>query len=82
MAHFIGYLQGNRGGASRLGTKTSSMDVSGRGWNLGANVFVYYDERTKEDRVTVTLTGGSNRFCSSRDLGTFRRKGQQIVRVK
>ena len=82
MAHFIGYLQGNRGEASRLGTKASSMDVSGRGWNLGVNVFVYHDERTDEDRVTITLTGGSNRSCRSRDLGTFRRKGKQIVRIK
>ncbi len=81
MAHFIGYLQGNRGGASRLGTKASSMDVSGRGWQLGADVYVYYDEQAKEDRVTVTLTGGSNRSCRSRELGTFRRKGQRIVKV-
>ena len=41
MAHFIGYLQGNRGGVSRLGTKASSMDVSGHGWNLSALLFMF-----------------------------------------
>ncbi len=81
MAHFIGYLQGNRGGASRLGTKASSMDVSGRGWHIGASVWVYWDEQAQEDRVTVTLDCGSSHDGNSRRLGTFRRKGQNIVKV-
>lgn len=58
MAHFIGYLQGNRGAASRLGTKNSGVDVTARGWNIGGSVRVYHAEG--KDYVVFTLDGGSN----------------------
>ena len=81
MAHFIGTLQGNRGAASRLGSKDSGIEATGQGWSLGADVYVYYDEIAKEDQVRITLTGGSNQCIERRSLGTFRRKGRKIVKV-
>ena len=38
MGHFIGYVRGSRGRASRLGTKDTGMNVEGNGWNIGGNV--------------------------------------------
>jgi len=81
MAHFIGYLQGNRDGASRLGSKNSGIQAQAQGWYLGASIEVYYDEKAKEDRVRISLTRGSGISGQNRFLGTFRRKGNQIVKV-
>ena len=38
MARFIGFIRGNRGEASRLGTGESGMSASARGWNCGARI--------------------------------------------
>lgn len=79
MAHFIGYLQGNRGGASRLGSKDSGIDASARGWNIGGSVWCFYDKETDEDIVRFSLDGGSNHGMSSQTLAEFTRKDGEIV---
>ena len=81
MAQYRGTLQGNRGNASRLGTKSSSLEVTAHGWRLGLRAVIYWDEKSQEDRLRVELNSGSGYDGVSRYLGTFRRKGSKIVKV-
>lgn len=60
MSHFYGDLQGNRGMATRQGTRASGIDCHIRGWHTGARVIVDSDLLTGKDRVRVYMTGGSN----------------------
>ena len=70
MAQFRGTIQGNRGRASRLGTKNSGLSVSANGWHIGVRVEL--DHVDSKDIATVYLTGGSSgRNMKSRELGRF-----------
>ena len=71
MAHFIGYLQGNREDVSRLGSKGSGVQAQAQGWDIGGRVCVGYNPTTGEDEVTFTLTAGSHGAMFSKHLGTF-----------
>lgn len=75
MAHFYGGIQGNRGEATRLGTKSSGLNGFLNGWNIGINVNLNYDEEEDTDIVSVYLTHGSthgNRSDGlSKHIGTF-----------
>ena len=75
MAHFYASIQGNRGGATRMGTKSSGVDGHIRGWNIGARVYCGVDA-DGNDIVTVVLTGGSN-GAGSKKLGTFKKHKQK-----
>ena len=68
MARFIGYVQGQSGQASRLGSPRSGITAEARGWNVGivANGRADGDE----DVFDVYLSGGSNAAISRRHLGT------------
>ena len=68
MAQFIGYLQGQRGQASRLGSKKSGLTAQARGWNIGAKIICRYNEESKKDEVLIYKTGGSNGAVSSKLL--------------
>jgi len=57
MAHFIGYVQGSRGPASRLGGKASGINVEAAGWGTGAEVSIRHING--KDHVTVWRTSGS-----------------------
>lgn len=81
MAQYRGTLQGNRGSASRLGTKSSDLTVTAHGWHLGLRAVMYWDETAQEDRLRVELNSGSGYDNARRFLGIFRRKGRQIVKV-
>lgn len=70
MAQFYADIQGNRGSATRMGTKKSGFNGHIRGWYLGARVWMSYNEQTKEDECTIDLTSGSG-FGKSKRLGTF-----------
>lgn len=65
MAHFIGRVQGNRGEASRLGSKDSGMDATARGWRIGGSVYCFHQDADKtngieeKDVVRFDLDGGS-----------------------
>ncbi len=74
MARFIGYLQGCRGGVSRLGSKGSGVKAQARGWGVGGRVDVYYDKKLKEDVVEFHLDYGSGGGGDGRDVGRFTRK--------
>lgn len=71
MSHFYADIQGNRGEATRGGSKASGMQGHIRGWNVGVRVSCYYDEERDEDRVRVTLTSGSSYCGRSKSLGNF-----------
>lgn len=60
MAHFIGEIQGNRGEASRTGSKKSGISAHIRGWNIGVRVNIRHDEESGKDFYTIYETGGSN----------------------
>lgn len=55
MAHFYGTLRGNRGQASRLGTKLSGLQTIAASWQGAVSVSLYHDETTGEDTVSVNL---------------------------
>jgi len=60
MAHFRGTLQGNRGLASRLGTKTSGLTATVRGWEIGVQLEAIYSPSNKNDEINIYVDGGSN----------------------
>lgn len=59
MARFIGYLKGNRGQASRLGTKNSGIEARAQGWNIGARIVLKVDSQGR-DVLKVYVNGGSS----------------------
>ena len=59
MAQFRGTIQGNRGEASRLGTKSSGMYAEINGWNKGIRVTASHKDG--KDYFWVQETGRSNR---------------------
>lgn len=64
MAHFIGYVQGNRGEASRLGTKSSGIGSTARGWDIGASLSISHNEERDTDTLFIHIDKGSNNKSS------------------
>jgi hypothetical protein len=60
MAQYIAKIQGQRGQASRLGSKTNGMSVTMNGWNIGVVVEASYNKTTGKDEFVIYRTGGSN----------------------
>jgi hypothetical protein len=58
MAQFIGYVEGNRGPASRTGSKNSGLSASAQGWSVGGKVVVTHEDG--RDVVRVYKTSGSH----------------------
>jgi hypothetical protein len=58
MAHFYGTLQGNRGSASRLGTKASGLVVTAQSWSGSVTVSLWQDDQGN-DCVNVRACPGS-----------------------
>lgn len=73
MSRFYASIQGNRGEATRQGSKASGIGGHIRGWDIGARVLCYVDD-SGNDKVIVTITGGSNNSSSQKNLGTFKVK--------
>lgn len=76
MAQFIGRIKGQRGEATRLGTKASGVTVEANGWNIGVKAGAFHISSHGAnglDVVEVYLTGGSNDACAKRSLGFWRR---------
>lgn len=57
MAHFRGTVQGSRGEASRLGSKSSGMSVVLNGWAVGVHVEATHEDG--KDVIRVFKTKGS-----------------------
>ena len=73
MGHFIGYIKGNRGDASRIGTKKSGIDATARGWNIGGSVYCFFDKERGIDIVRFMLDGGSNGPGMGETIAEFER---------
>lgn len=59
MAHFISSIRGNKGEASRLGSKDSGIKASACGWNCGMEISGRHN-RNEEDVFNVFADHGSN----------------------
>ena len=59
MAQFRATIQGQRGVASRLGSKKSGLEVTANGWGVGVRVSVRHSEETGQDIFCVYKTQGS-----------------------
>lgn len=70
MAQYRGTVSGQRGTASRLGSKSSGLTVTANGWDIGARVVVNHEDG--RDSVSVFLTHGSNNGGHAQCLGMFR----------
>lgn len=68
MAQFRGIIQGQRGEASRLGSKQSGLVVRCDGWHSGVRVEAA--NVNGRDQFEVYVTGGSNN-PSARHIGTL-----------
>ncbi len=64
MAQFYGEIQGNRGEATRMGTKDSGFRGHIRGWHVGGSVNCNYNESKDRDEVSIYATGGSGGYGS------------------
>jgi len=58
MAQYRAIIKGNRGEASRLGSKSSGLEARVNGWDVGVYVEVHHIEG--KDRILIYSTGGSN----------------------
>lgn len=70
MSHFYDSIQGNRGEATRCGTKDSGMTAHIRGWNIGVAVSLYVDSKGR-DVVQVYRTTGSS-GCDRERIAMFK----------
>ena len=59
MSHFYANIQGNRGEATRQGTRNSGIWGHIRGWDLGIKVYGFVDKEGK-DSFLIYKTSGSN----------------------
>ena len=71
MSQFYASIQGNRGMATRQGTKNSGISGHIRGWQVGAEVRCYHDEETGLDTVVVYKTGGSSEYTSREQIAKY-----------
>lgn len=53
MAHFYGWIKGQRGEASRLGNKSSGLSVTAASWAGAIEVTLERDEENEVDRFIV-----------------------------
>ena len=70
MSHFYANICGHRGGATRMGHKSSGMYSNTAGWKGAIFVRVWYDSEKDEDRYRIDLgpwygSGGRNRVIAT-----------------
>ena len=56
MSHFYGTLRGNRGPATRCGTKASGVVTHAAGWSGCVKVRVFHNDADDRDHFEVWLT--------------------------
>ena len=56
MAQYRGTISGQRGEASRLGSKRSGLNVKAASWSGAVSVSLWYDEKNDVDVCEVRLT--------------------------
>lgn len=70
MSRFYASIQGNRGRATRQGTKDSGISGHIRGWDVGVHIQCSVNVHG-EDEIRVNLTGGSRDSLGFKLLGVF-----------
>lgn len=78
MAQFRATIQGNRGEASRFGTKNSGISANINGWNKGVEVLAYYDNELQQNCFMVSMTGGSNKKDRPVIIAKFNEDGENL----
>lgn len=72
MAHFYGTLEGNRGQATRMGTKASGLSTIAASWEGAVSVEIQHHEETGKDTFTISLIpwhgNGINRTIATGNL--------------
>lgn len=63
MSQFYGTLNGNRGEATRCGTKKSGIVTHAASWKGAVRACVYWNEEEQEDWAIVTLTQWQGAGC-------------------
>jgi len=56
MSHFYGYLEGNRGVATRCGSKNSGIQAHIRSWHN--DIYISLDDDEGKDELTITIPKG------------------------
>lgn len=71
MSAYYGTLTGNRGTVTRTGSLNSGMECLVKSYNMKAELYMFYNNATKEDNVKLVLSdeAGSNEFVfNHRDI--------------
>lgn len=55
MSHFYGIVQGNRGEATRGGSRDSGFTATAASWQGSVRVYLYHDDETGNDMARVSL---------------------------
>lgn len=55
MAHFYGSVKGQKGEGTRLGSKSSGLQVYAAAWQGAVYVGLYHNAKTGQDMATVSL---------------------------
>ena len=79
MAQFIGYLQGGKGEASRIGNKVSGLSATVNGWNSGVKVYAFYCDERKRDIIRVEATTGSKQTGRKQIIGEVMEQDGQVI---
>ena len=79
MANFIAKIQGQRGTASRLGSKKSGLSVTANGWHLGISVNAFHNANTERDVFNVYINGGSNGGNPEYVINEIKRNGSELI---
>lgn len=76
MAQFLGSVQGQRGEATRLGSKVSGLEVRANGWNSGVRVAARHTG--DQDVFYIYATAGSNGHRGDTLVATVDNDGTHI----
>lgn len=71
MAQYIGRLKGGRQAITRLGHKTTGLQAEANGWNIGAKIWINWNEEKQRDEVVIYKTSGSGHRKSDEVIATF-----------
>lgn len=71
MAHFYAQIHGNKGEATRCGSKNSGIYSHTRGWKVGCETIIHYDEDSGKDKISIYLTSGSTYDRTRILIGTY-----------
>lgn len=71
MSHFYSRIHGNKGPATRCGTKSSGITAMATGWDIGGIVEAEYNSELQTDTISFYHTQGSNKTNSRKLVASF-----------